>query len=336
MENYSDPPQQPGSGEPSLTPDTPIIPPKPPADEPKTKANIWLRSLSSLALYLAIGYFFFNQNWTLVLVLTGVVVFHELGHFLAMKLYNYTDLGIFFIPLVGAYASGKKHEVSQLQSVIILLAGPIPGIILGMVLSAAAPYLTSSHEHLYLLRQTAWIMIFLNLINLLPVYPLDGGQLLNRLFLESSQVISKIFLLLSIGALTWFALFGAARPVYALLIIPFFLLSRMITDVQLDKLTKKIEDEGINLDTSYEDMPDEDYWKIRNVLIRHHAALRDVTEAPPYEYSAREEQIKTLVQSLLHRTILQDLSVAGKIIILLVWLGCFAAPLVIGLPLRLF
>src|SRR5436853_7801310 len=83
-----------------------VYPPKLPADAPKTGANIWLRSISSLLLYLAFGYYFFNQNWTLVFVLTGVVVFHELGHFLAMKFYNYTDLGIFFIPLLGAYASG--------------------------------------------------------------------------------------------------------------------------------------------------------------------------------------------------------------------------------------
>src|SRR5436309_707125 len=81
-----------------------IYPPKPrPEDK---KANVWLRSLTSLVLYLAVGYYFFRGNWILLLILTGIVIFHELGHFIAMKIYNYKDLGIFFIPLLGAYASG--------------------------------------------------------------------------------------------------------------------------------------------------------------------------------------------------------------------------------------
>src|SRR5690349_2423346 len=155
-----------------------VYPPKPPGEEPKSRTNVWLRSISSLLLYLAIGYYFFNQNWTLVLVLTAVVVFHELGHFLAMKIYNYTDLGIFFIPLVGAYASGKKKEVSQLQSSIILLAGPVPGIIVGIGIQLTAKYFTSDYEQLRLLNSISWVLIYLNLLNLLPIYPLDGGQLL--------------------------------------------------------------------------------------------------------------------------------------------------------------
>ena len=336
MDNFPEPIKEstPGNDQPMA--EAVIIPPKPPADEPKSRVNIWTRSIGSLLLYLAIGYYFFNQNWTLVLVLTGVVVFHELGHFLAMKYYKYTDLGIFFIPLVGAYASGKKHEVSQLQSSIILLAGPVPGIIVGVVLQFTAPYFTNEFEELYLLHQISWISIYLNLLNLLPIYPLDGGQLLNRLFLDSSQIISKIFLLLSIGVLVWFSLYGGSRPYYALLIIPFFLLTRLFADRQLDKLTKKVEAEGINLDTSYEDIKDEDYWKIRNILIRNHLALRDVPEAPPYEYSHKEEQIRNLMQNILQRTIVQDISIPGKIIIILVWAASFAAPFLIGMPLNFF
>ena len=336
MENYPGPSQEPNLENDSPSAVVTIIPPKPPAEEPKSRANVWLRSISSLGLYLAIGYYFFNQNWTLVLVLTGVVVFHELGHFLAMKFYNYTELGIFFIPLVGAYASGKKHEVSQLQSSVILLAGPVPGIIAGIILQLTAVHFTTDIDQLYLLHRISWILIFLNILNLLPIYPLDGGQLLNRLFLDSSQIISKIFLFLSIGALVWFALFGGPRPFYALLIIPFFLLTRMITDYQFDKLTKKVESEGIDLDTSYEDISDENYWKIRNILIRNHASLKDVAEAPPYEYSHKEDQVRTLMQNLLQRTIVQDISIVGKIIILLIWAGCFAAPFLIGMPLGLF
>src|SRR5260221_1874593 len=133
-----------------------LYPAKPGLEESRSKINVWIRSLSSLALYFIIGYFFFNKDWLLVLVLTGVVVFHELGHFLAMKLYDYTDLGIFFIPLLGAYASGSKREVSQTQSAIIILAGPVPGIIAGLLI-----YLLALHQDNLFLEKTSLVLILL-------------------------------------------------------------------------------------------------------------------------------------------------------------------------------
>src|SRR6185436_13687458 len=81
--------------------------------------GIWLRSILSLALYLVLGYYIF-RSFPMLLLITAIVIFHELGHFFAMKYFHYKDLGIFFIPLLGAYVSGSKHEVSQKESAIIL------------------------------------------------------------------------------------------------------------------------------------------------------------------------------------------------------------------------
>jgi len=100
----------------------------PPKYEKKDQAsNTWLRSFLSLALYLVLGYYIFH-SFTMLLLITAIVVFHELGHFFAMKVFRYKDLGIFFIPLLGAYVSGSKREVSQKESAVILLAGPLPAV----------------------------------------------------------------------------------------------------------------------------------------------------------------------------------------------------------------
>ena len=175
--------------------------PKPELEEPKNKMNVWLKSLGSLALFLVVGYFFFRHNWTWVLVLTAVVVFHEMGHFFAMKVYKYQELGIFFIPLMGAYVSGKKQEVSQKQSAVILLAGPLPGIILGLL-----SHFIADQTDIYFFEKLAWILVFLNILNLLPVYPLDGGQLLHRLFLDDYNILGKIFVIISAGLMIWVAI----------------------------------------------------------------------------------------------------------------------------------
>lgn len=301
---------------------------KPELEESKSKLNIWVKSIASLLLFLFLGYLFFNKNWTLVLILTAVIIIHELGHFLAMKFFNYQELGIFFIPLLGAYVSGKKQEISQKQSAIILMAGPVPGILIGILL-----YYLAFQTDQYLLERVAWIFIFLNLLNLLPVYPLDGGQLLHRLFLDDHRIIGYLFVTGSIILLTWIAI---SSGFYILLFFPFMLATRMFQEYKLENMTQKLEAEGINLTRTYEDISAEEYWEIRNAIIRHHPLMKDIPPSPPYEISQREDQVIMIIQSLLQREIIQDLSLSGKFLILLIWVGCFTVPFLLGLSLRLF
>ena len=304
---------------------------KPELEEPKSSRYVWLKSLGSLGFFLVIGYFFFRRfsgdsysAIAMVIVLTGVVVFHELGHFLAMKIYKYRELGMFFIPLLGAYVSGKKQEVSQKQSAIILLAGPVPGIFLGIIL-----HFLSIHFELDFLNTVAWILIYLNVLNLLPVYPLDGGQLLHRLFLDDYNILGKIFVILSVGLMSWVAI---SSGYLFLLLFPFMMISKMIGDLQHERIEKKIEAEGIDLLKSYEELTADEYWKIRNAVIKYYPQFKDVNPSPPYEISSKEDQIITTIQGLLQRSLIQDLSLTGKFLILVVWVGFFLAPFLIKNP----
>ncbi|MBL7732731.1 MAG: hypothetical protein JNM88_16255 [Chitinophagaceae bacterium] len=295
-------------------------------------ASIWFRSFLSLAAYLVLGYYIF-PDYRVLLLITVIVMIHELGHFIAMKAFRYKDLGIFFIPLLGAYVSGTKREVSQRQSAVILLAGPLPGIIIGCVFYQW--FLSDPFTFVWGLPTLliAKAFIFLNLINLFPVYPLDGGQLLNRVFLDEESWLSRIFIFLSIGALIWVALFAFSRPSYPLLLFPAMMIMRLFGDKRMNNLEKRIEAEGINTDCEYDDLPDEDYWKIRNIIIEEHPAFRDVPPSPPYEYHEKEERIMTTVQGLLHRHLLQDVSVAGKILILIIWAAGIASPWLVNMDL---
>jgi Zn-dependent protease len=337
MEHLDDP--VPGMNEqtPSSTEETLLYPPK--FQKPEQSANVGLRSITSLALYLALGYFIFKR-WEVLLLITGIVMIHELGHFFAMKYFRYNDLGIFFIPLLGAYVSGTKREVSQKQSAVILLAGPIPGIIFGIIF-----YLIdqNSSGHYFMdipLSRIGVLFIILNLINLFPVYPLDGGQLLNRVFLDEDGIWSKIFIFLSIGLMTWFAIsmyMSSGNSFYfVLLLFPMMMLFRLAGDKKLTGIEKKIEAAGIQLDLDYEDLPDSDYWKIRNILIEEHPPFKDVQPSPPFEYDAKEEKIMTTIQNLLHRHLVQDVSVLGKIFIFLIWVAAIASPWLLNMDMSFF
>lgn len=322
---------QPAEAVTALAPDYP-----PKYNPPVEPQQVWLKSIVSLAAYLLIGYYIF-PSYKILLVITAVVMIHELGHFLAMKAYRYNDLGIFFIPLLGAYVSGTKREVSQKQSAVILLAGPLPGMLIG----TAMLLIDRANPGFYLLGipyyKVAGFFILLNLINLLPVYPLDGGQLLNRVFLDEESLLSKVFVFLSIALLGWFAwsLYSVSKnPVFFLLMaLPITMLLRSFGDHKLDSIEKRIEEAGINADTEYEDLSDADYWRIRNILIETHPSFKDMPSAPPYEFCEKEDKIMATIQSLLHRHLIQDVSIAGKILIFLIWALSIASPWLMGMQL---
>ena len=286
------------------------------------QSNIWLQSVISLFLYLALGYFIFPSFKILVLI-TFIILIHEFGHFLAMKFFGYKDLSMFFIPLLGAYVSGTKREVSQKESAVILLAGPLPGIIIGILLLQFSNYFHFTQLAGIPVYYVAFFFIFLNIVNLLPVYPLDGGQLLNRVFLNENENISRIFIIISVIAISWFA-WKTNFPV--LLIFPVLMIARLIGDNKINHLEKKVESTGINTAIDYEELADKDYWTLRNLVIEEMPQFKDVPAAPPYEYSYKEEKIMNVIQSLLHRMLIQDVSIAGKILILIIWLAAAATP----------
>ena len=64
-------------------------------------------------------------------------------------------------------------------------------------------------------------------------------------------------------------------------------------------MTRKVEAKGINLEKTYEEITDEEYWNIRNILIENnYSTLRNVNPAPPYEYSAHEDRVVNTIENL--------------------------------------
>jgi Zn-dependent protease len=136
-------------------------------------STLWILGISIL-LFVALGAF--RWSWQIVAILVGVLFFHELGHYVAMRAFNYQNLRMFFIPLLGAAVSGRNYNVKGWQKAIVSLAGPLPGIIVGGALGLFA--IVAEHA---LASRIALMALLLNGINLLPVLPLDGGWLMHTL-----------------------------------------------------------------------------------------------------------------------------------------------------------
>lgn len=293
--------------------------PQKPIDE--TKQQSINRSLMSLGLFIGAFYLIFRWDFTYILVLAGVLFIHEIGHYLAMRIFKYKDLGIFFIPLVGAFATGTKDNISQKQRVIILLSGPFPGVIIGLILY----YFGLRDQNDFLLR-TSNIFILLNLFNLLPVMPLDGGRVLKNMFFENNEIISKIFIFISIAVLTYYSLTSQS---YFLLIIPFFLLMQLSSQSQVKKVKTEAKSKGINLDKSYDELTDEEYWLIRDEIGTHMKYYERFITLKRYVMADNESKIIKQVKNIIQKKSTKDLKVIGKIFITISWILTFIIPLIV-------
>ena len=176
------------------------------------KAKVWLL-LGSLALF-AVSY---TQlfNWETLLILLGVILFHEGGHLVAMKLSGYQDTTVFFVPFLGALATARNDDATLTQKFWVSLAGPLPGLVLGIGLAILIGdhSLSVSDASVYpdWVHTTSMMLIVLNLFNLLPVYPLDGGQIANLLLFSRHPYLAVMFQ--SIGVLL-LMLLGLKKPTF--------------------------------------------------------------------------------------------------------------------------
>lgn len=136
-------------------------------------SKILLLLVSLVIFYLAFGLIF---SWVLVAMLAVALFMHEYGHYLAMRYCGYRNTQIFFLPLLGAVTTGQKINPTLGQELLVYLAGPLPGILLGLGL-LASPWVDTWPW----IREFAIVCFILNFINLLPLIPLDGGRVVEKL-----------------------------------------------------------------------------------------------------------------------------------------------------------
>lgn len=116
----------------------------------------------------------FSIEFAIALVLC--LVFHEYGHIKAMKYFGLKTKGIYLIPFVGGLALSDDKINTRWQDIVISIMGPFFGLILSI--AALIGYWLTDIE---ILAGIAVFNALLNLFNLLPILPLDGGHVLKSI-----------------------------------------------------------------------------------------------------------------------------------------------------------
>ena len=295
-------------------------PPKPEIEQ-QSKTNV-NKSLMSLGLFILLFYFLINDVQVLFLVVL-ILFIHEMGHFIAMKVFGYNGVNMFFIPLIGAMVTGEKERVSQSQRAIIVLAGPIPGVLIGCGIIAYAQ--TIGHTGAAI---AGFMFLLINVLNLLPLDPLDGGKLIETLFFSSNEKIKQVFLIASILIMV---VAGVFFQMYLLAFLGLYMSLRIKMIKSLSELRKKISVYKIPLIRTYDELTDKEYWTIRKEYILS-SKLNKMIDPNEYVESQFEDRIAISVRNVLITPIEKDISATGKLFLLLLWAASLILPVLYALP----
>ena len=114
----------------------------------------------------------FIFGWAYAAGFVGLIFVHEMGHYIAAKKCGMNVGAPTFIPFMGAWIELKDQPMNAETEAFIGIAGPMLGSLAAFIL-----YMLSKSTGSQMLLALAYSGFFLNLFNLIPLSPLDGGRI---------------------------------------------------------------------------------------------------------------------------------------------------------------
>ena len=156
--------------------------------------QVALGIVSTLLLWSFFG--FTPSGLILSTLLTVVIVLHEFGHMAAYRAFGHKHARMIFIPLLGGIAIGGRPYNSRFEVATCALMGPgMSAFLVPMVIALHGSVSKALHHQVY----NGPILLFLlilgafNLLNLLPMYRFDGGQVLRQIFRSRNALMAGSF-----------------------------------------------------------------------------------------------------------------------------------------------
>ncbi|WP_260410891.1 site-2 protease family protein [Cohnella xylanilytica] len=125
-----------------------------------------------LSMLVTVGAYALVYPWTFALGFVALIFVHEMGHVWVAKRKGLPVSAPVFIPFLGAMILLKRQPKDAVTEAAIAIGGPLLGSA-GALLCYGIWYWSGSEVWLAL----SYVGFFLNLINLLPIHPLDGGRI---------------------------------------------------------------------------------------------------------------------------------------------------------------
>ena len=145
-------------------------------------------------------------GWWFAAGFVALLFVHEMGHVIALRREGIGASAPMFVPFLGAAIFSKSLGENALAEARVGLAGPILGSV-GAAAVAVVGELTGSS----LLIALAYFGFFINLFNLLPVVPLDGGR--------AAAAMSPWMWFAGLGVLVALAFLDPGNPILLIIVL---------------------------------------------------------------------------------------------------------------------
>ncbi len=187
-------------------------------------------------------------DWKFALGLMVILLFHEYGHVHAMRRSGLPVRGIYFIPLLGAAAVAESTWRTRGEQAYIALNGPLWGLYLTLPLFVAG--LLFGEAHPILPAMAAWWAL-VNLFNLLPINPLDGGRLLNAV---THSLHSRLGIAVSALALVAAVVCAFIFEIGLFVVVGLFGLLEFVAEVQATSAMSRLRMADLGQDVAAESL----------------------------------------------------------------------------------
>lgn len=136
--------------------------------------KVLLPFLSAVASLVTYAWLF--GGWLFGLGIVALLFAHEMGHYIIIRAKGIPASWPVFIPLLGAYVAMRRMPVNARDEAEIAIAGPFAG-----AMASALCFWLYHVTGLAILLPLAYFSFLINLLNLIPVSPLDGGRIVGAI-----------------------------------------------------------------------------------------------------------------------------------------------------------
>jgi Zn-dependent protease len=161
---------------------------------------------TGLTMIVSMWAYAMTWGWAYAAVFVLLIFVHEMGHVVALRKFGVKAGAPVFIPFVGAFVALKEMPKDVRVEAWTAIAGPLIGTG-GAIACCAVAIATRSPFWM----AAAYSGFFLNLFNLIPVSPLDGGRVV-------AAISPKLWILGFVGVLLLFL--RSRNPILFMILIP--------------------------------------------------------------------------------------------------------------------
>jgi Zn-dependent protease len=133
---------------------------------------IFLKTGGSMLLSIFAYSWAFHWGWPMATAVVGLIFVHEMGHVIAAWALGMPVTAPLFIPFIGASIMMKENPRDAWSEALMAYGGPFAGCIGSWI-----AFFVSVHFNYGWLMSAASLSFVINLFNMIPIPPLDGGRI---------------------------------------------------------------------------------------------------------------------------------------------------------------